>query len=205
MSKNMDANTYIRQISRIMVLDFETTGLNAQYDYIMQIGAVIMEGGIVLDSFNERISLDGTEAKISLKALAVQGGDLKNNAAKAIELMFSGGEKAAVFKRFFDWCQKNDTVNLPVVGQNAIYFDSGFWSQLSYQCRGIHKGQPMLGPLWIDTKDMATRVFPGSKVNLDAICQSCGMEARTEGHDALDDCKRTGAVFFAMKERMGAA
>jgi len=201
----MNANEYIRQINRIMVLDFETTGLNSAYDYIMQIGAVIMEDGIVLDSFSERISLEGTEAKISLKALAVQGADLKTNAAKAIELMFSGKGKGVVFDLFVDWCQKNDVVNLPVVGQNAIYFDSGFWSQISYQCRGIHKGAPILGPLWIDTKDMATRVFPGSKVNLDATCQNCGIPPRTEGHDALDDCKRTGAVFFAMKERMGAA
>ena len=199
----MNANTYISQIDRILVLDFETTGLNSQYDYIMQIGAVVMDNGAVVDSFSERISMEGTEAKISLKALAVQGGDIKSNVAGAIELMFSGDQKATVFHRFFDWCKKNDTVNLPVVGQNAIYFDSGFWSQLNFQCRGIHKGEAILGPLWIDTKDLATRLFPGSKVNLDAICQNCGIPPRTEGHDALDDCLRTGHVFFAMKERMG--
>lgn len=199
----MNANTYISQIDRIMVLDFETTGLNSQFDYVMQIGAVIMQDGHVVDSFSERISMDGTEAKISLKALAVQGGDIRENVGRAIELMFSGDDKASVFKRFFDWCKKNETRNLPVVGQNAIYFDSGFWNNLSFQCRGIHKGEPILGPLWIDTKDMATRLFPGSKVNLDAICENCGIPPRTEGHDALDDCLRTGQVFFAMKERMG--
>lgn len=200
----------LRSFDRVVLLDLETSGLSPAYDYVMQIGAAVMDADLnVSATFSRRISLAGTKAKVSLEALAVQGVDIDSEEGKeaiqkaaleAVRLMLDGDPKFDVVRSFTAWAIEHQTMNLPVVGHNVVSFDSSFWSNLMFQTKSIHKGQALLSPIWVDTLDLARMVFPGSKLGLDVVCQKLDLPPRPGGHDALQDAILAGLAFFKMRE-----
>jgi DNA polymerase-3 subunit alpha (Gram-positive type) len=190
--------------SRILAIDVETTGLNSQYDYITQIGAVVMEdGNIAGEPFYTRVQPNLGKAKISLEALAVQSGDITTPEGfkAATDLMQawvdapSAKDVAALFATWLG------TTPPPTVAFNAG-FDMGFLSQWVFQQKASF-GKTNLSPITICPMVMAKAVYPGGKqYNLDAVLILCGLPQRPKAHDALQDAILAGQAYFVLREKL---
>lgn len=192
--------------SRIIALDLETTGFSSMYDYVTQIGAVVMENGIPTEqTFFYNVQPNLSKFKISLDALAAQVGDMNDDdfAQKAADWLKglkdrpSAKETAAALS---EWCSAVGAGGLPVVAHSAA-FDLGFIQQWSFSYRS---GLPSwLSPVWIDTKEMAARVIgPKGNYGLDAVCARFDMPKRAGGHNALQDAILCGQVYARLREEL---
>jgi len=195
----------LRGFDRILCLDFETSASNPRFDHVMQIGAAVMDGGEVTETFSYRISLHGTDARISLKAIEAQVGAQNMTPeliGKEVEKLIKGKNRQWVMEELKAFCFAHDVYDLPVVGHNVVYYDAAFWSQLLYTSTEDIRRTPMLSPIWVDTLEMARRVFPGSKLGLDVVCQKLDLPPRPGGHDALQDAILAGLAFYKMREML---
>lgn len=183
---------------RILALDFETTGLVAAYDYIVQIGAAVMEGDAVVDVFQSRVRPNPDKFKITMAALAVQVGDLNaEGAGEKLQEWFSAtleaDEAKDVAKAFAAWIAQHNAHTLPVVAHNAA-FDHAFYGQFAHQQRKVLT--PRLSPIWICTKELAQAKLPGAdSYSLDACLLAMGLPSRPGAHDALQDAILAGLLY----------
>lgn len=190
--------------SRILAIDVETTGLNSQYDYITQIGAVVMEDGQITGTpFYTRVQPNLGKAKISLDALKVQSGDIKDEEGlKAVyETLKAWGSAPSardVAGLFAEWL---GAAPPPTVAFNAG-FDMGFLSQWMFQQKAAF-GKTNLSPITICPMVMARTVYPGGKqYNLDAVSVLCSLPPRPAAHDALQDAILAGRCYFNLKDKL---
>lgn len=196
----MSTNTYPR---RVLAVDVETTGLNSQFDYITQIGAVIMEdGNIIGDPFYSRIAPNLAKAKLSLEAIAVQSGDLTTeegfDAAVALMKAWTTSPSAKdVALEFATWMGDDSP---PLLAFNAA-FDTGFLSQWHFQQKAAFRSA-YFSPITVDPMQLAKRIYPGGKsYNLDAVLVLCGLPPRPKAHDALQDAILAAQCYFILLER----
>ncbi len=157
----------------IVALDIETTGLDADKDAIIEIGAVKFKDHRIEDEFQTLIhpgrrippfitNLTGISDQMVLQAPAIQ--DVLPSLAE-----FVG--------------------RAPVLGQN-VRFDLGFLRR-----QGVLRTNPML-----DTYDMAGVLLPGAgRYNLSALTQILGVLTPAT-HRALDDARATMGVFLRLMD-----
>jgi DNA polymerase-3 subunit alpha (Gram-positive type) len=193
--------------SRVLVIDVETTGLNPIHDYIVQVGAAVMDGGDVIGvPFNSRIQPNLAKLKVSLEALQVQCGKIDTaegiaNVSEWFARLHKDPASKEVAEKFSKWCIANDAKNLPNVAQNAS-FDYGFIAQWIFQQRTAFGNKSPLSPIWIDTKAMAQFCLQLPSYSLDPLCEYLGVEARDACHDAVSDVIATGRVYDKLRGRL---
>jgi len=156
-----------------VVLDLETTGPKTQ-DEILEIGAVKIQKGQVVDSFNTLVRPKG---KIPLRIKLLTG--------ITDEMVADAPELNQVLPDLVRFLGKN-----PLVGHN-IAFDYGFITRaLGYD----------LPNLRLDTVDLARIAWPLSRNHrLSTLTSLMGIEHQ-EKHRAMGDARATGYLFLKVLE-----
>lgn len=164
-----------------VVFDFETTGLNAGGgDSIIEIGAVKIKNGKIIDKFSELINPGIKLNKIITKLTGIT------------DKMLEGKEtEEVVFKKFKDWYE--DSV---MVAHNAK-FDASFVEM----CYKKYDLEEYTNPL-IDTMELSRVLNPEAfKHSLSACVKRYNVEFDEEGHHRADyDAEGTGYLLFKMLE-----
>ncbi|MEG2412361.1 MAG: PolC-type DNA polymerase III [Clostridium sp.] len=163
-----------------VVFDIETTGFSSSQDSIIEIGAVKIEGGQIVDSFNELIN---PKIPIPYKITELTG--INNNMVKDSRTINE------VLPSFLDFVQ-----NAVVVAHNAE-FDTGF---IKTNCRRL--GLTFKNGV-IDTLPLARFLFPQLKKHkLNVICDHLNISLENH-HRAVDDAKATGDILLKCFELLG--
>ncbi|NLJ79180.1 MAG: PolC-type DNA polymerase III [Tissierellia bacterium] len=158
---------------RYVVFDLETTGLSPMNDMIIEIGAVKIEDGVIVDEFSQLIN---PGRPIPLKIVNITG---------ITDTMVEDKPKIHdVLPSFYEFIQ--DSV---LVAHNAV-FDMGFLrKQLSNIDREIEN--PVL-----DTLELAKSLFPHLKRHrLDVIAKHLDVDLINH-HRAVDDARATANIFL---------
>ncbi len=188
--------------SRVICCDFESTGTVPAYDHPTSLSCVVMEDGLVIDSFTRAI-MPGDKCKLSLEALAVQGASMKNareSIEKELKRIFPDDAITAkdCLIQLREWTKANGHDKLPVVAQNAP-FDWGFFSEKLLINRSAHN-HDVFGPVWICTIALSGHALPDAKKrNLDALLESVGLPPRPQAHNSLSDATSCGHLYFKLK------
>lgn len=124
-----------------VVFDVETTGLSAVYDTIIELAAVKMENGQVVDTFESFIDPGRPLSATIINLTGITDDMLKGS-----------DDIETVLKRFKEWC--GDAV---LVAHNAS-FDMGFLNT-AYSKAGIDKAENAV----IDTLELARFLYPHFK------------------------------------------
>ena len=161
-----------------IVLDTETTGLSVKNGHkIVEIGCIELDE-LVLTSNKYHCYLN-PERKVSEEALKIHGytdeflSDKKKFHQIADEFLeFIRDKKLIIHNAEFDLAHLNNELQL--IGKNKI------------QKENI-----------IDTLDIARNKFPGSAINLDALCKRYRIDnSKREKHNALIDCELLAKVYI---------
>lgn len=193
---------------RVLAIDFETSGLVARYDQVMEIGCVLMEDGqIIGEPFHSRIRLSMTQ-KVSLESLgkhyaALDSKEAWKEVGRALKAMYDAPEAKEVLQSFAWWVRLQNAAHTPVVAYNAA-FDYGFYSE-KFTCFTTIEGGCILGPVWICAMDLVKHVMPGSRrYSLDATLAALSLPPREVGvaHSALQDAILAGRVYFELRRML---
>ena len=161
-----------------IVLDTETTGLSVKNGHkIVEIGCIELDE-LDLTSNKYHCYLN-PERKVSEEAFKIHGytdeflSDKKKFHQIADEFLdFIRGKKLIIHNAEFDLAHLNNELQL--IGKNKI------------QKENI-----------IDTLDIARNKFPGSAINLDALCKRYRIDnSKREKHNALIDCELLAKVYI---------
>ena len=156
------ADTYI-------FLDIETTGLNPESDEIIEIGAIAVRQGEVIDRFHTLLS-PGRKLPLQIVTLTGLTDDMLRDAPAL------AGEAGKLWEFIGD---------NPVFGHN-ISFDINFLQQKT--------GHLLLNPSF-DTLDLVQAVLPGAEsYRLETVRQILGVGS-TVSHRALDDAEAAWETF----------
>ncbi len=165
-------------LSRVYVsLDIETTGLNAEQDQIIEIGAVRFKGDRVFDTYSQLIN-PGCNIPYKIQQLT---GITNADVAKAPPI------EAALpaLSRFVG--------DSPVIGHN-IAFDLSFLNRHKV----LEKNLP------VDTFELASILLPhASRYSLTALLKHLNVQLPPDGqaHRALDDAQATRQLFDALLDQ----
>jgi len=161
-----------------LALDLVTTGLDANRDAIIEIGAVCFQGERILDRF---VTFVNPQRKIPLRIQQITG--IRNSDVEAAPtlaqvmpelLAFVGGDVSAL------------------VAHNAP-FDLGF-----LRAAGIHFHRPAL-----DTFELATMLLPNlASYSLGELCRVLAVPL-SAAHRALGDAEATAHLFMQLETVMG--
>lgn len=171
----------------IVVLDFETTGLNTKEDRITEIGAVKLVKGKIVDSYSKLVN-PGRPLSEQIVRLTGITDQMLANAPKAHEVL-------PEFLEFLGDC--------PIAAHNAK-FDMGMLKSELARINLKHESAV------IDTLFLAQRLYPEMpRYRLGTLCRHLGVSlknAHRAVHDAkataeclaimLDECRRRGANTF---------
>ncbi|MCG0238010.1 MAG: PolC-type DNA polymerase III [Firmicutes bacterium] len=154
-----------------VVVDIETTGFNAIADDIIELGAVKLRGGEIVDRFQSFVR--------PTKALSREVQELTGITPEMLE---NAPEPAEALRAFFEFC--GDGI---LVAHNAS-FDYGF---LRYN-RQKYLGEDLLNPV-LDTLMLARSVLPHlRRFGLDVLTKELGVPL--ENHHRADADARTAAL-----------
>jgi DNA polymerase-3 subunit alpha (Gram-positive type) len=159
-----------------VVFDVETTGLSAVYDTIIELAAVKIHDGEIIDRFE---SFANPHHPLSATTINLTGitDDLVENAPEVEE----------VLKKFHEW-----TGDAVLVAHNAS-FDMGFLN-VGYKKIGIGKAP---NPV-IDTLELARFLYPDMKNHrLNTLAKKFDVEL-TQHHRAIYDAEATGYLLLKM-------
>ncbi|MFC0229900.1 PolC-type DNA polymerase III [Bhargavaea ullalensis] len=161
--RNLDDAEYI-------VFDVETTGLSAVYDKIIELAAVRVKDGEIIDTF-ESFSDPGHPLSATTIDLTGITDDMVRGTPQIEE----------VARRFHEWAGTGI-----LVAHNAS-FDMGFLYE-AYKKAGIEeRSHPV-----IDTLELARMLHPELKNHrLNTLCKKFGIDL-TQHHRAIYDCEATG-------------
>lgn len=156
-----------------VVFDLETTGLKKEIDKIIEIGAVKVKGGEIIDRFSVFVN---PHQKLSEKI---------SNLTHITDDMLEDADDASVvmpkFLRFIDGCV--------LVAHNAA-FDVGFVRQWCTE------NDVKINPTVMDTVELAKVLFPNLKnFKLDTVCEEMGVSLEHH-HRAVDDAEATAGIFI---------
>ncbi len=158
-----------------VVFDLETTGLSPINDRIIEIGAVKIKDGQVVDHFSTFVNPD-TPISFKIEKITGINDDMVLDAPK-IE---------AVFEKFMDFCS-----GCVLVAHNAP-FDTGFIMENSKRLK-----MPFLFSS-VDTLGISRLLYPkNGKHTLDAIAKIMGVSLINH-HRAVDDANATAQIFIKM-------
>ena len=158
-----------------VAFDLETTGLDARSDAIIEIGAVRVRGGEVVDKFS---SFAQPGRPLSAKTVSLTG--------ITDEMLRGAPEPEAAVDAFLDWAG-----GLPLCAHNAA-FDTGFLRE--YCARSGRK----FDPLYFDTLILAQYLCPKlPNHKLDTVADSLELPP-FQHHRAYDDAETCGLILAAL-------
>lgn len=163
--------------SNAVVFDLETTGLSPHNDAILEIGAIVIEDGLITDQVFH--SLVNPHRPIPWFVTKVHG--IRNH------MVSDAPDLETVLPAFLDFVGDRT-----LVAHNAG-FDMGFLT--------THAGRLGLQvPRNVRcTMELSRRMFPHERRhNLDAVCMRLGILAPTNRHRALQDAEVTAQAFVRM-------
>lgn len=167
---------------RQIVLDTETTGLEAASHYVIEIGCV--------ELVNRRLTGNNYHQYVRPER---EVGDSINIHGISDEFLQSKPHFREVMGDFLDYLQGADEL----VIHNAS-FDLGFLNRELKRNRGALADLSSLYGV-LDTLKLAKRMHPGQKNNLDALCKRYGINnEHRELHGALLDAEILADVYLAM-------
>ncbi|WP_071395303.1 PolC-type DNA polymerase III [Bacillus tuaregi] len=159
-----------------VVFDVETTGLSAVYDTIIELAAVKVRGGEIIDRFE---SFANPHRPLSATII--------NLTHITDDMLLDAPEVEAVLKRFHTWAE--DAV---LVAHNAS-FDMGFLN-MGYTKVGLEKAA---NPV-IDTLELGRFLYPEMKNHrLNTLAKKLDVEL-TQHHRAIYDAEATGYILMKM-------
>ncbi|MGI6726237.1 MAG: PolC-type DNA polymerase III [Christensenellales bacterium] len=167
-----------RDINRpIIVLDFETTGLNPFADRIIEIGAVKLEHNTVVDSFS---TLVNPEIPLSDKVIQITG---------IQDFMLKDQPKAAqALPRLMDFI-----ADCPIAAHNAGFDMAFLRGELGRLGKEVELPE-------IDTLAFSQKLYPDLKrYNLASLCKYLGVTLRN-AHRAVHDATATAQCLAIMLE-----
>ena len=161
-----------------VVFDVETTGLSSVYDTIIELAAVKVHQGEIIDRFE---SFANPHRKLSDKIV-----ELTNITD---DMLKDAPEVETVLRQFHDWTK--DSI---LVAHNAT-FDIGFLNQ-GYKQIGLDM---VTNPV-IDTLELARFLVPElGNHRLNTLCNHFNIEL-TQHHRAIYDAEATGYLFWKLVE-----
>ena len=159
-----------------VVFDVETTGLSAVYDTIIELAAVKIKNGEIIDRFE---SFANPHKPLSATII--------NLTSITDDMLQDAPEVEAVLKRFHRWAE--DAV---FVAHNAS-FDMGFLN-VGYKKVGLEKAA---NPV-IDTLELGRLLYPELKNHrLNTLAKKLDVEL-TQHHRAIYDAEATGYILLKM-------
>ncbi|KAF2959925.1 DNA polymerase III subunit alpha [Thermotoga sp. 38H-to] len=162
-----------------VVLDFETTGLDPQVDEIIEIGAVKIQGGQIVDEYHTLIKPSREISRRSSEITGITQEMLENK--RSIE---------EVLPEFLGFLE-----NSIIVAHNAN-FDYRFLRLWIKKVMGIDWERP-----YIDTLALAKSLLKLRSYSLDSVVEKLGL-GPFRHHRALDDARVTAQVFLRFVEMM---
>lgn len=160
-------------MTSIVSIDIETTGLDANKDAIIEIGAIKFNGRRIEDEWSTFIN-PNRHIPESITTLTGIDDSMVRNAPRL-------GEVVEELEAFVGEC--------PVLGQN-VRFDLGF----------LQKERILLFNQVIDSYELASVLLPtASRYNLGALGQQLGIPLPAS-HRALDDARVTHAVYLRLMD-----
>ena len=171
------------ELETFVVFDFETTGFNATSgDSIIEVGAVKICNGEIIDTFQELIN-PGREISPTITKITNITNDMLSDKA----------DEETVIKRFKDWYG-----DLPMVAHNAKFDVSFLESAYNKYNLGTFTN-PVIDTLEL-SKALDTNV---SRHSLSAIVKRYEIPFDEEGHHRADyDAKATALVFAKMIKKL---
>ena len=161
-------------MSSIVAVDIETTGLNAQDDSIIEIGAVKFNGRRVEDTWTTLVN-----PRRPIPGFITQLTGISNNMVRQAPILSEIIGELVAFAG-----------NAPILGHN-VSFDLTFLRQAGALRENIS----------IDTYELAAVLMPtASRYNLSALAQQLGVLLPAT-HRALDDAKATHGVYIELLEK----
>ena len=165
--------------SEYVVFDIETTGLSKKHNKIIEIGAVKVKDGEVVDTFSEFIN-PGVPIPYQIEQLTSINDDMVKDAP-----MFD-----VIVPRFVEFC--GDDI---VVAHNAS-FDTGF-VRMNVEELGLKFDNTVL-----DTMTLSHILLPElGKFTLDRVCKELKV-VNAHHHRAIDDAEATAKVFFKLLDML---
>lgn len=163
-----------------VVFDVETTGLSAVYDTIIELAAVKIHDGEVIDRFESFANPHHSLSQTTIDLTGITD-DMVKNAPEVDE----------VLKDFYAWT--GDSV---LVAHNAS-FDIGFLNQ-GYKKLNYNKVENAV----IDTLELSRFLFPELKNHrLNTLCKFLDIEL-TQHHRAIYDAEATGYLFWKLVKEL---
>ncbi len=165
-----------------VVFDIETTGFNAQHNHIIEIGAVKVQGGEIVDRFSRFVN---PQVPIPF--------EITNLTGISDDMVMDAETIETVLLEFLDFAK--DTV---LVAHNAV-FDVGFIEQ---NCENLGIAQEFV---YLDTVALARVLLPTlGKFKLDHVAKALNISLENH-HRAVDDAGATAEIFVKfigmLKER----
>ena len=165
---------------RYIIFDLETTGLSAATERIIEIGAVKVENGEILESFDLFVDPEKTITPEITRLTSITN-----------EMVAGAPKEADALEQFFRFCDGCDIL----VAHNAD-FDMGFLRAAIRRC-GREED-----PVQIDTLVMARAMYPELKKHkLDTIAERLGVTQKHH-HRADDDARVLAEIFLKMVQRL---
>lgn len=169
----------IKLTDNYVVLDIETTGLDSDFDEIIEIGALKVVGGKIVDIFNELV-----------KPNACISDFISNLTGITNEMLVDARQIDEVLPRFIQFAK-----NMVIVGHN-INFDINFIYDNTIKVLDIPFSND-----YIDTLRLSRKVFKDLENHkLSTICDYLNIAAEIK-HRAIADCDMTYRLYEYIKQK----
>jgi DNA polymerase-3 subunit alpha (Gram-positive type) len=159
-----------------VIFDTETTGLSSVYDTMIEIGAVKMKDGEVLDRFDEFINPHHPLSSTTINLTSITD-----------ELVLQADDEADVIKRFQEFCGDR-----PLCGHN-VRFDIGF---VNAALKRAHL--PLVSVPVVDTLEVSRLLHPEqTNHKLDSLTKKYNVVLEHH-HRADSDAEATGLLMYKL-------
>lgn len=183
---------------KLLVIDFETGGLDASIDAALTLGAVVWYEGGIQDELYLKISKG--EMNASPEALKVNGINIVEHEAEALSAL------AAVNSLEAFLCKNDLNRRVYLAGHNIAAFDLAFLKKL-YQNAG-KDFNTRFSYHTLDTMNLGLALSQVGRLNgakgvgLEALCNHLKIKLREDGapHNSLEDARATGRLLTKLLE-----
>ena len=171
-----------RHTENYVVVDIETTGFSPHNDQIIEIGALKVSSGEVIDSFQSLCEISGEVPAFIEELTGITGREIREK-GKPIETVL---HDLLVFIEKF-----------PLVAHNSA-FDLGFLQAALLRC-----GLPTINNRCIDTLGLARRYLPNVQNHkLTTLAAHLGIKGEV-AHGSIADCVTTRQLYEHLLGMMG--
>ena len=159
-----------------VIFDVETTGLSSVYDTIIEIGAVKMKDGVVIDRFDKFINPHHLLSDTTINLTSITD-----------EMVQNADDENIVIRQFQEFYQ-----DLPLCGHN-VQFDIGFLNAALRRCNMDIIRQPV-----VDTLEVSRLLHPEqTRHTLDSLAKKYNVVLEHH-HRANQDAEATGYLMFKL-------